>query len=43
MTGDVYLTAQSIPYTNIALPNVGLALDYLFDHGGGGGSSGSTM
>lgn len=44
MTGDVYLTAQNIPYDHNVLSNVGLALDYLFQNGGGGsGSVGSIL
>jgi len=30
MTGDVYLTAQNIPYDHSVLSNIDLALDYLF-------------
>lgn len=44
MTGDVYLTAGNLPYDHSVLNNVGLALDYLFENGGGGsGSVGSVL
>ena len=44
MTGDVYLTAQNIPYDHSVLSNIDLALDYLFQYGGGvSGSIGSLL